>query len=346
MRRRRELSPPAEVTEQDYDITRLCLWLDMLKGMNAQVLDGVAVAAEIKEEVRRSVELLQPHGVVPGLTVVLVGSDPASEIYVRNKVKTSGELGLASNLIALGADVSQAELLRVLRELNEDDAVDGILVQLPLPRHIDTRAVLEAVDPAKDVDGFHPVNVGRLTIGQQSLAPCTPAGVMQVLQRYGIDVRGKDCVMVGRSDIVGKPMSTLLLNAGATVAVCHKETRQLAEYTRRAELLVVATGVPGLITPEMVREGVILIDVGINRLDTREEVERFFPGNASKVATLEKRGFVLVGDCAPATYAKASAYTPVPGGVGALTIAMLMHNTVKAAHMRRGVPALAAGELA
>lgn len=305
--------------------------------MNARVLDGTAIAAEIKEEVRLEVESLARTGVVPGLTVVLVGNDPASEIYVRGKVKTSAELGLASNLIVLGTEISQAELLDILQQLNEDDAVDGILVQLPLPRHIDTRAVLQSVDPDKDVDGFHPMNIGRLTIGQESLVPCTPAGVMQVLQRSGIPVRGRDCVMVGRSDIVGKPMSTLLLNAGATVAVCHKETRDLADYTRRAELLVIATGVPGLITPDMVREGAVLIDVGINRLDTREQVERFFPGNPLKLAAFQKRGSVLVGDFAPQSYLKASAYTPVPGGVGALTIAMLMHNTVKAARMRRAL---------
>lgn len=305
--------------------------------MSARVLDGVAIAAEIKEEVRREVRTLAQADVVPGLTVVLVGSDPASEIYVRSKVKSSAELGIASNLITLGVETSQAELLGILRRLNEDDAVDGILVQLPLPRHIDTRAILEAVDPLKDVDGFHPVNVGRLTIGQQSLVPCTPAGVMQVLQRSNIDVRGRDCVMVGRSDIVGKPMSTLLLNEGATVSVCHKETRDLAQYTRRAEILVVATGVPGLITPDMVAEGAVLIDVGINRLDRREQVERFFPGNAAKLAAFDKRGSVLVGDFAPQSYLKSSAYTPVPGGVGALTIAMLMHNTVKAARMRRSL---------
>ena len=312
--------------------------------MSARVLDGIAIAAEIKEEVRRDVESLAQAGVVPGLTVVLVGSDPASEIYVRSKVKSSADLGLASNLITLGVDVSQAELLDILQRLNEDDAVDGILVQLPLPRHIDTRMILEAVDPLKDVDGFHPVNVGRLTIGQQSLVPCTPAGVMQVLRRSGINVRGLDCVMVGRSDIVGKPMSTLLLNAGATVAVCHKETRDLAAYTRRAELLVVATGVPGLITPDMIADGAVLIDVGINRLDSRQEVERLFPDNPAKLAAFDKRGSVLVGDFAPQSYSKASAYTPVPGGVGALTIAMLMHNTVQAAQMRRAALAAAVPE--
>lgn len=305
--------------------------------MSARVLDGVAIAAEIKEEVRREVDALAANGIVPGLAVVLVGSDAASEIYVRNKVRSSGELGLRSTMITRGSDVSQAELLEIIDALNEDDAVDGILVQLPLPPHIDTRAVLEAVSPYKDVDGFHPVNIGRLTIGQESLVPCTPAGVMEMLERSDIHVNGLDCVMVGRSDIVGKPMSTLLLNAGATVSVCHKETRDLAEYTRRAELLVVATGVPGLITPDMVREGAVLVDVGINRLDTAEDVQKYFPGNLAKLTALEKRGFVLVGDFAPQSYAKSSAYTPVPGGVGALTIAMLMQNTIKAARLRRSI---------
>lgn len=313
--------------------------------MATRVLDGVAVATEIKAEVGRDVNALLRHGAAPGLAVVLVGSDAASEIYVRNKVRASEELGLVSTKIVRDSTVSEAELLEILDALNEDDAVDGILVQLPLPRHIDTRRVLEAVSPAKDVDGFHPINIGRLTIGQDALVPCTPAGVMEMLRRSGIEVRGKDCVMVGRSDIVGKPMSTLLLNAGATVSVCHKDTRDLADYTRRAELLVVATGVPGLITPDMVPEGAVLVDVGINRLDTVEAVQRFFPGDAAKVAALDKRGYVLVGDIAPASYERSSAYTPVPGGVGALTIAMLMHNTVKAARMRRAAsPASALGE--
>ena len=305
--------------------------------MSARVLDGVAVAAQIKEEVRRDVTALAEQGIVPGLTVVLVGSDPASEIYVRSKVRTSGELGLNSNMIVRDTSVSQADLLDILSALNQDESVDGILVQLPLPRQIDTRAVLEAVSPDKDVDGFHPINVGRLTIGQEALTPCTPAGVMEVLQRSNIDVRGKDCVMVGRSDIVGKPLSTMLLNAGATVSVCHKETRDLADYTRRADILAVATGVPGLIQPHMVREGAVLIDIGINRLDTLADVERFFPNDPGKKAAFERRGFALVGDFDPTTYAKSSAYTPVPGGVGALTIAMLMHNTVKAARLRRGM---------
>ncbi len=305
--------------------------------MIPRILDGTAIAAEIKEEVRQSIVALKQQGIVPGLAVVLVGSDPASEVYVRSKVKSSGELGIYSTLLTPPASISEAELLAILDELNGRDDVDGILVQLPLPRQIETRRVLEAVRPDKDVDGFHPINVGRLQIGQQSLAPCTPAGIMEILRRSGISVAGADCVMVGRSDIVGKPASTMLLNEGATVAVCHKGTRDLASYTSQAEILIVATGVPGLIVPEMVRPDAVLIDVGVNRLNTFDEVERFFPGNAGRRAAFEKRGYVLTGDIDPRCYEKSSAYTPVPGGVGALTIAMLMQNTVKAARMRRGL---------
>ncbi len=310
---------------------------DILTRMTPKVLDGTAIAAEIKAEVRHSVEALAHRGIVPGLAVVLVGSDPASEVYVRNKVKSSGELGIRSLLLTPAADITEAKLLALLAELNVCEDIDGILVQLPLPKHIETRRILEAVDPGKDVDGFHPVNVGRLQIGQESLVPCTPAGIMQVLHRSGIPIAGRDCVMVGRSDIVGKPASTMLLNEGATVAVCHKGTRDLAAYTQRAEILVVATGVPGLIQPEMVTPGAVLIDVGINRLDRAADVERFFPADEGRRATFAKRGFVLMGDIDPRCYERSSAYTPVPGGVGALTIAMLMHNTVKAARMRRGL---------
>ncbi len=307
--------------------------------MSAQVLNGVEIAAEIKAEVAASVGRLAEANVVPGLTVILLGNDPASEVYVRNKVRSCGELGIASTLLTPPATTSEADLLAIIEGLNRDGAVDGILVQLPLPKHIDTRRVLEAVAPEKDVDGFHPVNVGRLQIGQAALAPCTPAGILEILKRRGIQIVGADCVMVGRSDIVGKPASTMLLNEGATVSVCHKGTRDLASYTRRAEILVVAVGVPGLITADMVRPGAVLIDVGINRLDTAAQVERFFPGDAARRATFEKRGYVLMGDFDPAAYALSSAYTPVPGGVGALTIAMLMQNTVKAAAARRGLPA-------
>ncbi len=226
--------------------------------MSAQVLSGVEIAAEIKAEVAVRVGRMAEAGVVPGLTVILMGNDPASEVYVRNKVRSCGELGIRSTLLTPAETTTEAELLEMIDGLNRDDAVDGILVQLPLPKHIETRRVLEAVSPEKDVDGFHPVNVGRLQIGQPALAPCTPAGIIEVLKRRGIPIAGADCVMVGRSDIVGKPASTMLLNEGATVSVCHKGTRDLASYTRRAEILVVAVGVPGLVTAEMVRPGAVL----------------------------------------------------------------------------------------
>ena len=303
--------------------------------MSAELLNGTEIAAEIKTEVGLRVQALAARGVVPGLSVILMGNDPASEVYVRNKVRSCGELGIASTLLTPPETTTEAALLDLIDGLNRDEAVDGILVQLPLPKHIDTRRVLEAVVPEKDVDGFHPINVGRLQIGQSALAPCTPAGIMEILKRRGVTIAGADCVMVGRSDIVGKPASTMLLNEGATVAVCHKGTRDLAKYTREAEILVVAVGVPGLITPEMVKPGAVLVDVGINRLDSAAEVERLFPGNAARRATFEKRGYVLVGDFDPAAYKLSRAYTPVPGGVGALTIAMLMQNTVKAATVRR-----------
>lgn len=305
--------------------------------MSAEVLNGTEIAAEIKAEVGVAVRELAARGIVPGLTVVLLGNDPASEVYVRNKVRSCEELGIRSTLLTPPATTTEAALLQMIAGLNEDDAVDGILVQLPLPKHIDTRRVLEAVAPEKDVDGFHPINVGRLQIGQSALAPCTPAGILEILRRRKIAIAGADCVMVGRSDIVGKPASTMLLNEGATVSVCHKGTRDLASYTRRAEILVVAVGVPGLVTADMVRPDAVLVDVGINRVDSAAQVERYFPGDAGRRAAFEKRGYVLMGDFDPAAYAVSRAYTPVPGGVGALTIAMLMQNTVKAATARRGL---------
>ena len=296
------------------------------------------MATGIKAEIRAEVERLRQGGIVPGLAVVLVGSDPASEIYVRNKVKACEELGMHSLMLTPPATVTTEDLLATVAELNGRDDLDGVLVQLPLPKHVDTKRILEAVQPEKDVDGFHPINVGRLQIGQQSLAPCTPAGILELLKRSGIPLKGADCVMVGRSDIVGKPASTMLLNESATVSVCHAFTRDLAEYTRRAEILVVAVGKPGLIRADLVRPGAVLIDVGINRITDRAEMLRFFPHDEARRAGFERRGSIVMGDIDPAAYEVASAYTPVPGGVGALTIAMLMQNTVKAAKLRRGLP--------
>ncbi len=228
-------------------------------------------------------------------------------------------------------------MLALVADLNSRDDIDGILIQLPLPKHVDTKRLLEAVSPDKDVDGFHPVNVGRLQSGQPGLAPCTPAGIIEILRRSGLPIAGQNAVVVGRSDIVGKPAAMMLINESATVTVCHSKTRDLPSVTRSADILVAAIGRPGYITPEMVKHGATLIDVGINRLTDAADVERFFPNDAERAATFAKRGSVIVGDIDPAAFAISGSYTPVPGGVGALTIAMLMHNTVKAAKLRRGI---------
>jgi len=298
------------------------------------VLDGIAIAAEIKAEVAGEVAGL---GFKPGLAVILVGNVAASEIYVRSKVKTCGELGIYSEMITPPETVTTEELLALVNELNGRDEIDGILIQLPLPKHVDTKRLLEAVAPEKDVDGFHPVNVGRLQSGQPGLQPCTPAGVMEMLRRRGISVAGKNAVVIGRSDIVGKPMAMLLLNASATVTVCHSKTANLAGYTQQADILVAAIGRPGFVTEDMVKQGAVVIDVGINRVTSEEKVKEFFGEDAGRAATFAKRGSVVVGDVHPEAFLAASAYTPVPGGVGALTIAMLMANTVKAAKLRRAV---------
>ena len=303
----------------------------------AEILDGVAIAAEVKAEVALQVNDLKAKNIVPGLAVVLVGEAPASAIYVRSKVKTCGELGIYSEMLTPPETVTTEEMLEIIAELNEREDVDGILIQLPLPKHVDTKRLLEAVAPDKDVDGFHPVNAGRLQTGQPALAPCTPAGIMEILRRSGIEVAGKSAVVVGRSDIVGKPAAMMLLNASATVTVCHSRTLDLPRYTRDADILVAAIGRPGFVTAEMVKPGAVLIDVGINRVTDAAEVERFFPGDEARAAGFRKRGSTVVGDIDPAAFAISGAFTPVPGGVGALTIAMLMQNTVTAAKLRRGL---------
>jgi methylenetetrahydrofolate dehydrogenase (NADP+)/methenyltetrahydrofolate cyclohydrolase len=302
-----------------------------------QILDGIAIAAQIKAEVASEVQALAARGITPGLAVILVGEVPASQIYVRSKVKTCGELGIFSELIRPPETITTAEMLALVDDLNAREDIDGILIQLPLPKHVDTKRLLDAVSPEKDVDGFHPVNVGRLQSGQPALAPCTPAGIMEILRRSKLPVAGQNAVVVGRSDIVGKPAAMMLLNASATVTICHSKTADLPKFTRAADILVAAIGRPGYVTPEMVRPGATLIDVGINRITDPAEVERFFPGDAERAATFAKRGSVVVGDIDPAAFASAGAYTPVPGGVGALTIAMLMQNTVTAAKLRRGI---------
>ncbi|MDR3744804.1 MAG: bifunctional 5,10-methylenetetrahydrofolate dehydrogenase/5,10-methenyltetrahydrofolate cyclohydrolase [Acidobacteriaceae bacterium] len=309
----------------------------------ARILNGIEIAAEIKAEVAAEARELTAAGVTPGLAVVLVGHVAASEIYVRSKVKTCAELGIWSELVTPPDSITTEGLLEVINGLNARDEVDGILIQLPLPAHLDTQRLVEAVLPEKDVDGLTSVNAGRLQAGQPALAPCTPAGIMEVLRRSDLPVAGKHAVVLGRSNLVGKPAAVLLLNASATVTVCHSKTVDVARYTRDADILVAAIGRPGFVTAEMVKPGATLIDVGINRLTDATDVARFFPGDKSRAAQFAQRGSTLVGDIDPAAFALAGAYTPVPGGVGALTVAMLMHNTVQAAKARRGAKALREG---
>jgi methylenetetrahydrofolate dehydrogenase (NADP+)/methenyltetrahydrofolate cyclohydrolase len=305
--------------------------------MAARILDGTKLASEIRTEVAAQVKTLALSGVRPGLAVVLVGHSPASEVYVRGKVKSSQEVGLYSEQHTPADTVTTEELLELIADLNRRDEVDGILVQLPLPEHVDAKRVLLAVDPAKDVDGFHPVNVGYLSTQRPGLVPCTPAGVMEILRRSGIPVAGQEAVVIGRSDIVGKPVAMLLLNQNATVTVCHSKTRDLPEVCRRADILVAAIGRAGMVTREFVKPGATVIDVGINKITDRKEFDRVFAGNKKREETFAAKGSTLVGDVHPEVAEVAGAITPVPGGVGPLTIAMLMSNTVKAAMMRRGL---------
>jgi methylenetetrahydrofolate dehydrogenase (NADP+) / methenyltetrahydrofolate cyclohydrolase len=304
--------------------------------MSARILDGNAIAAQIKNEVADEVRLLSAAGIRPGLAAVLVGHDPASEIYVRNKVKTSEALGLYSEHITPPDDISTEDLLALVNELNHRDDIDGILVQLPLPKQIDSKKILLSVDPAKDVDGFHPVNVGMLSTMRPGLVPCTPAGCIEILRRSNIAIEGAEAVVVGRSDIVGKPVAMLLTNANATVTICHSKTRDLKEVCRRADILVAAIGRAGMITRDFVKPGATVIDVGINRITDSAEFKKFFAGDPKRETAFAKNGSTLVGDAHPNIAEVAGAYTPVPGGVGPLTIAMLMSNTLKAAKMRRG----------
>jgi methylenetetrahydrofolate dehydrogenase (NADP+)/methenyltetrahydrofolate cyclohydrolase len=307
--------------------------------MSARILSGKDIAEAIKSEVAAEIAgLKSEHGIRPCLAVVRVGEDPASAVYVGSKVRASEELGIISEHHHLADDTPHAELLDLVRSLNDRDDVDGILVQLPLPPHIDDREILEAIDPEKDVDGFHPVNVGRLSQGERSLVPCTPAGVIQILKRSNIEIAGQNAVVLGRSNIVGKPMAMLLLQENATVTICHSKTKDLAEVTSRADILVAAIGRPGFVRGEYIREGATVIDVGINNVsDTDFARELFGPDEIEKrLAAIEKRGFTLAGDVNPKeAMEKAANFTPVPGGVGLLTVAMLMKNTVEAAKKRR-----------
>ncbi len=304
--------------------------------MPATVLDGTRIANDIRAEVAAEVKAMSADGVRPGLAVVLVGHSPASEIYVRGKVKACEQVGIHSEQHTPPDSVSTGELLALVENLNRREDIDGILVQLPLPPQVDSKRVLMAVDPSKDVDGFHPVNVGFLSTQRPGLVPCTPAGVMEILKRSQIPVAGRDAVVVGRSDIVGKPAAMLLLNANATVTVCHSKTHDLPGVCRRADILVAAIGRAGMITRDFVKPGATVIDVGMNKVTSGAEFARLFAGDMKREETFLAKGSTLAGDVQPEVAEVAGAITPVPGGVGPLTIAMLMFNTVKAAKRRRG----------
>ena len=304
--------------------------------MAATILDGNKIAAEIRAEVASEVKDMTAAGIRPGLAVILVGHNPASEIYVRGKVKSCEEVGIYSEKLTPPDTISTPQLLDLVLELNRRDEIDGILVQLPLPPQVDSKQILMAVDPAKDVDGFHPVNVGFLSTQRPGLVPCTPAGIMEILKRSNIPVAGQEAVVVGRSDIVGKPTAMLLINANATVTVCHSKTQDLPGVCRRADILVAAIGRAGMITREFVKPGATVIDVGMNKVTERAEFDRLFAGNTKREESFRTKGSTLVGDAHPNAAEVAGAITPVPGGVGPLTIAMLMANTVKAAKVRRG----------
>lgn len=303
--------------------------------MTATILSGAEIAGQIKSE---TAELVKTLDYQPCLAAVRVGEDAASKVYVGNKVKTTEELGLRSEYIHLPEETTEAELLKIVEDLNRRDDVDGILVQLPLPKHIDENKILLQINPEKDVDGFHPVNAGKLAQGQKALTPCTPAGVIEILKRSNIEIAGKHAVVIGRSNIVGKPMAFLLLQENATVTICHSRTKNLTEISSQADILVAAIGRAGFVRGEHIKDGATVIDVGINSVSDAEFAEELFDETdlEKRLATIEKRGATLVGDVNPKeAKAKAANFTPVPGGVGLLTVAMLMKNTVDAARERR-----------
>ena len=280
----------------------------------AKLLMGKEVSARIKAELKTEVENLKKEGINPGLAVIIVGEDPASQVYVRNKERACEECGIYSEKYALTAETTQEELLKLIDELNNKSSISGILVQLPVPKHIDEKTIINAIAPNKDVDAFHPVNLGKIMVGNYDFVPCTPAGVMELIKESGIDVSGKECVIVGRSNIVGKPQAMLLLHQNGTVTICHSKTKNLAEKTKNADILVAAVGIPNFIKGDMIKEGAVVIDVGINRLENKKLCGDVEFESAEKVA---------------------GAITPVPGGVGPMTIAMLMKNTVKAAILNK-----------
>jgi methylenetetrahydrofolate dehydrogenase (NADP+)/methenyltetrahydrofolate cyclohydrolase len=303
--------------------------------LTARILNGNAIRDQIYSEIHSQIQQLTAVGIWPGLATVLVGENPASKIYVNSKIAACEQLGLGSSRFTPPSTVTTEELLELVCELNARDDVDGILVQLPLPPQVDSKKVLEAVDPAKDVDGFHPVSLGHLVSGRPGLVACTPLGVMEILRRSEVTLEGANAVVVGRSDIVGKPMALLLMHAHATVTICHSKTRDLAGVVRRGDIVVAAIGRAGIVLPDWIQPGATVIDVGTNRVTDAAEAERLFANFPERLARFREKGSALVGDVHPDAVQVAGALTPVPGGVGPLTIAMLMSNTVKAARLRR-----------
>ncbi len=304
--------------------------------MTARSLNGAEFREQIYAELRAEIESLRSAGIVPGLAAVLVGENPASKIYVRNKIAACEQLGLYSDNITPPASIRTEELLAEIEQLNARDDIDGILVQTPLPSHIDTKRILEGVSPQKDVDGFHPTNLGNLVTGRPGFVACTPAGVMEILRRSGTQLEGARAVVMGRSDIVGKPMALLLMHGNATVTICHSKTRNLPAVVREADIVVAAMGRAGMVTGEYIRPGATVIDVGMNQVTDAAEAERLFARFPARLEVFRRNGSILVGDVHPDVVEVAGALTPVPGGVGLLTIAMLMCNTVRAARLRRG----------
>src|SRR2546421_8033448 len=306
----------------------------------AEILDGRAAAGQIKSEVAAEVTALKrEHGVTPRLAAVLVGDDAASAVYVRNKIRACEEVGIASDHRPMPATTTTDELLSIVVELNRNNEVDGVLVQLPLPKQIDDAVIIAAIDPAKDVDAFHPTNVGLLAMGRPRFVPCTPAGIIELLDRNQIEIAGASACVVGRSQIVGRPVASLLLQRHATVTVCHSQTRDLPGVTRQADILVAAIGKPAFIRRDFIKPGATVIDVGVNKLTDVAAVRDLFGAEADKrIEAIHKRGYTLIGDVHPAEADEvAGKRTPVPGGVGLLTVAMLMRTTLQAAKWRRGL---------
>ena len=306
----------------------------------AELLDGRAAADAIKREVAAEVTALKAtRGFAPRLAAVLVGDDPASAVYVRNKIRACAEVGIASEHLPMPLTTTTGELLATVKKLNQEDDVDGILVQLPLPKQIADAAIIEAIDPAKDVDAFHPINVGLLALGRPRFVPCTPAGIIELLDRNDIRIEGANACVIGRSQIVGKPVANLLLQRNATVTICHSKTRDLPAVTRQADILIAAIGRPAFVTSAFIKPGAVVIDVGVNKISDAGKVREFFGSDAEqRIEAIEKKGYTLVGDVHPAEADSiAGKRTPVPGGVGLLTVAMLMKNTLQAATWRRGL---------